>query len=161
MSLDLSDKQRANTAMQRSIDRSYEIEMRPVNALHTLADTLPALGIVAAVIGIIRAMGVIDQAPSVVAAMMAAALLGTFLGVFLAYGVVGPVATRLGQIVEEEERFYIVIQTVLSAHIDGVAPLTAVELGRTEVPTEMSITSDKLRHALQTARFKPHQTKAA
>lgn len=161
MSLDLSDHQRANSSMQRSIERSYETEMRPVNALHALADALPALGIVAAVIGIIRAMGVIDQAPSVVAAMMAAALLGTFLGVFLAYGLVGPVATRLGQIVEEEERFYIVTQTVLSAHMGGVAPIMAVELGRAEVPAEMSITSDRLRHALQAARFEARQTEAA
>ena len=161
MSLDLSDKQRAKDAMQRAIEREYEHEMRPVNALHALADALPALGIVAAVIGIIRAMGVIDQSPSVIGAMMAAALLGTFLGVFLAYGVVGPVASRLGQIVEADERFLLVIQTVLTAHLDGVAPLTAIELGRAEVPAELSITSDKLRHALQASRFDPQRTEAA
>ncbi len=161
MSLDLSNKQQASGSMQRSIDRAYETEMRPVNALHALADALPALGIVVAVIGIIRAMGVIDQSPSIVGAMMAAALLGTFLGVFLAYGVVGPVATRLGQIVDEEERFYIVIQTVLSAHINGIAPLTAIELGRAEVPSAISISADSLQHALQAARFETKQSAAA
>lgn len=161
VSMDLSDKQHAVSAMRRSIERSYESEMRPVNALHSLGDALPALGIVAAIIGIIRAMGVIDQAPGVVAVMMGAALLGTFLGVFLAYGIVAPVASRLGQIVEEEERFFIVIETVLSAYINDVAPLAAIELGRGEIPTELAVTSASLRHAMQAARFEQRQNKAA
>ena len=161
MSLDLSSMHRAGIAMDRSIERTIEARLRAVNALHTLADALPALGIVAAVIGIIRAMGVIDQAPSVIGAMMAAALLGTFLGVFLAYGLVGPVATRFGQIVEEEERFLLVIKTVMTAYGDGLAPLTAIELGRAEMPVELQLTPDELAHALQAARFEERRSAVA
>jgi len=159
--LDLSNNTRANEAMARSIERHYETRMRAVNALHNMADALPALGIVAAVIGIIRTMGVIDQSPDVIGAMMAAALLGTFLGVFLAYGVVSPVASRFGQIVEEEERFLEVIGVVLSAYGDGLAPLTAVELGRSEMPGDMMISSEALSRALQAARFEARKVRAA
>ena len=161
MGLDLSNNTRANEAMARSIARQYEARMRAVNALHNMADALPALGIVAAVIGIIRTMGVIDQSPDVIGAMMAAALLGTFLGVFLAYGVVSPVASRFGQIVEEEERFLEVIGVVLSAYGDGLAPLTAVELGRSEMPGDIMISSETLSHALQAVRFEAQKLRAA
>lgn len=161
MSLDLSSMHKAGSAMERSIERTVEARLRAVNALHTLSDALPALGIVAAVIGIIRAMGVIDQAPSMIGAMMAAALLGTFLGVFLAYGLVGPVATRFGQIVEEEERFLLVIKTVMSAYGDGLAPLTAVEMGRAEMPADIQLTPDALAHALQAARFEERRSAVA
>lgn len=161
MALDLSDMRRAQDAMSRNIDRYIEARLRGVNALHTLADALPALGIVAAVIGIIRTMGVIDQAPSVVGAMMAAALLGTFLGVFLAYGLVGPVASRFGQIIEEEERFLMVIKAVLTAYGDGLAPLTALELGRAEMPIGLQLSADELSHAMQAARFEERRSQAA
>lgn len=161
MALDLSDMARAREAMERSIERYMEARMRAVNALHTMADALPALGIVAAVIGIIRAMGAIDQAPSVIGVMMAAALLGTFLGVFLAYGIVGPVATRFGQIIEEEERFLLVIQTVLTAFGDRLAPLTAIELGRAEMPADIKLSPDELSRAIQAARFEERRAEAA
>ena len=161
MALDLSDPRRAEEAMDRAIDRHYEARMRAVNALHTVADALPALGIVAAVIGIIRTMSAIDQSPSVIGAMMAAALLGTFLGVFLAYGVVGPVATRFGQIVEEEEAMLQVTRTVLSAYGTGLAPLTAIELGRGDVPAGLQPGPDAVSHAMQAARFEAQERKAA
>ena len=106
-------------------------------------------------------MGVIDQAPSVVGAMMAAALLGTFLGVFLAYGLVGPVASRFGQIIEEEERFLMVIKAVITGYGDGLAPLTAIELGRAEMPIGLQISADELSHAMQAARFEERHSQAA
>jgi len=161
MALDLSDTSRASAAMDRNIERYVEARLRAVGALHTMADALPALGIVAAVIGIIRTMTAIDQAPSVVGAMMAAALLGTFLGVFLAYGVVGPVATRFGQIIEEEERFLLMIRAVLAGYADGLAPLTAIELGRTEMPERLQFSPDELARAMQAARFEERRAQAA
>ena len=161
MALDLSDTSRAGAAMDRNIERYVEARLRAVGALHTMADALPALGIVAAVIGIIRTMTAIDQAPSVVGAMMAAALLGTFLGVFLAYGVVGPIASRFGQIIEEEERFLLVIRAVLSAYADGLAPLTAIELGRAEIPERLQFSPDELARAMQAARFEERRAQAA
>ena len=139
--------------MEQRIEAHTDARFRAVSALHMVADALPALGIVAAVIGIIRAMGVIDQSPTVIGGMIAAALLGTFLGVFLAYGVVGPVATRFGQIVEEEEAFLRVSGVVLSAYAAGMAPLAAIELGRAAAPSALRPEPDSIMRAIQTARF--------
>lgn len=161
MALDLSDMSRADAAMERNIERYTDARMRAVGALHTMADALPALGIVAAVIGIIKTMGAIDQSPSVVGAMMAAALLGTFLGVFLAYGVVGPVASRFGQIVEEEEAFLQVIRSVLSSYGAGLAPVAAIEIARTEMPSTVQVSAEAVSHAVQAARFAGRRDAAA
>ena len=161
MSLDLSDMTRATSAAERSIIRHTDARMRAANALFGVADALPALGIVAAVIGIIRTMGAIDQSTTIIGQMMAVALLGTFLGVFLAYGIVGPVAARLAQIIEEEEQFLQVIHTVLSAYAAGLAPLSAVELGRAEIPGDIRLTSEELNRALQTARFQARRSQVA
>ena len=158
MALDLADPRRAEAAMEQRIEAHTDARLRAVSALHMIADALPALGIVAAVIGIIRAMGVIDQSPTVIGGMIAAALLGTFLGVFLAYGVVGPVATRFGQIVEEEEAFLEVTGTVLSAYAAGMSPLAAIELGRAAVPSDLRPEPDGVMHAIQAARFQTAKT---
>jgi chemotaxis protein MotA len=104
--------------------------------MQNMADALPALGIVAAVLGVIKTMSHIDQPPSVLGAMIGGALVGTFLGVFLAYGLVGPMATRLSQIVEEDGAFYKIIQSVLVAHLHGNAAQISVEIGRGSVPSE-------------------------
>lgn len=161
MSLDLSDMTRATVSAERSITRHTDARLRAANALFSVADALPALGIVAAVIGIIRTMGAIDQSTTIIGQMMAVALLGTFLGVFLAYGIVGPVAARLTQIIEEEEQFLQVIHTVLSAYAAGLAPLGAIELGRAEIPSDIRLTSEELNRALQAARFQVRRSQAA
>jgi chemotaxis protein MotA len=153
MALDLSDPKRAEARMDRAIELHVDERMKAVGALHTVADALPALGIVAAVLGIIRTMGAIDQAPAVLGAMIATALLGTFLGVFLAYGIVGPVAARFGQIVEEEARFLDTIRTVLSAYGEGVAPGVAIEMGRASLPLALQPAPDALENAVNAARF--------
>ena len=110
---------------------------RAVGALNSLADALPALGIVAAVLGIIKTMSLIDQSPDVLGPMIATALLGTFLGVFLAYGLVGPLAARFGQVVDEEILYLETIRTVITAWHEGVAPSTAVELARAGLPVHL------------------------
>lgn len=134
MALDLSDPQRADQRMMDAIDGHMDRRMKAVSALQTLADALPALGIVAAVLGIIRTMGAIDQDPAILGAMIGAALLGTFLGVFLAYGVVGPIASRYGQIVEEEALFLESIRSIIRNFGEGAAPSLALEMARTTLP---------------------------
>ena len=114
---------------------------------------MPALGIVAAVLGIIKTMGSIDQSPAVLGMMIGSALLGTFLGVFLAYGVVGPVAARFGQIVEDEAQPLDVIRTVLSAFGGGVQPGIAIELGRTAIPVDQRPDAESVERAQTSARF--------
>ena len=139
--------------MDQSIAAYLDQRMKAVGALNTLADALPALGIVAAVLGIIRTMGSIDQSPAVLGTMIGSALLGTFLGVFLAYGLVGPVAARFGQIVDEDARFLDVIRSTLGAYSEGLAPGIALEMGRAAIPPALQPDTATLEQALSASRF--------
>jgi chemotaxis protein MotA len=137
MALDLADPARADARMEQAIHAQLDRRLKAVGALNTLADALPALGIVAAVLGIIRTMSAIDQDPAILGVMIGAALLGTFLGVFLSYGLVGPIAARYAQIVEEEAGFLDTVRSVIRNFGEGVAPALAVELARTAVPPRL------------------------
>ncbi|WP_084420850.1 motility-associated protein [Henriciella litoralis] len=123
--------------LEEAIATTAETRHRAVGALNGLADALPALGIVAAVLGIIKTMSQIDQSPDVLGPLIAAALLGTFLGVFLAYGIVGPIAGRFGQVVDEEMRYLDTIRALICSWQEGVAPATAVELVRSSLPMDL------------------------
>ncbi|MBR9834694.1 MAG: chemotaxis protein MotA [Alphaproteobacteria bacterium] len=153
MALDPSAMAQADARLHDTVASLVEARQRAVSALHTLADALPALGIVAAVLGIIKTMGVIDQSPAILGAMIAAALLGTFLGVFLAYGLVGPIANRFGQVVEEEALYLDTIRTVLAGFAEGLAPRTAVELARSALPAELRPDIGALDNALMVTRL--------
>ena len=154
MALGTADPQRTDAQMDQAIHIEMSERMRAVSALNTIADALPALGIVAAVLGIIRTMGSIDQSPAVLGTMIGTALLGTFLGVFLAYGIVGPVAARYGQVLEEEAQMLETTRTVLSAYAGGAAPRTAIEIGRSAIPARLQPDMSELDQQLQQARFK-------
>jgi chemotaxis protein MotA len=125
--------------------------LKPAHALRNTADGLPALGIVAAVLGIIKTMGAINEPPEVLGLMIGKALVGTFLGVFLAYGIVGPMAARLNGVVEEEGQFYKIIKDVLVAHLHGNAAQVSVEIGRGQVPSSMQPSFAQLEEALNAA----------
>ena len=102
----------------------------PQHALQNMADALPALGIVAAVLGIVKTMGSIDKPPSVLGGMIGSALVGTFLGVFLAYGIVGPMANRLKQIIEQDEMIFHAVKQVVIASLHGWPQPLVVESAR-------------------------------
>ncbi len=102
----------------------------PQHALQTMADALPALGIVAAVLGIVKTMGSIDKPPTILGGMIGSALVGTFLGVFLAYGIVGPLAGRLKQVLEADEQIFHVIKQVVIASLHGYPQPLVVEAAR-------------------------------
>jgi len=123
--------------------------MHPSHAMQAMADALPALGIVAAVMGVIKTMGSISEPPAVLGKMIGGALVGTFLGVLLAYGLMGPFAARLKSVVEEESKFLEVIRAVLVAHLHGNAPQVAVETGRKMVPSAHMPSFQELEQALQ------------
>ena len=106
----------------------------PVSALSTTADSLPGLGIVAAVLGVVITMGALGGPPEEIGRKVAAALVGTFLGILLCYGLVGPVAARMGKAADEEHAFLQVLRVVMVAFLKGVAPIMAVEIGRRVVP---------------------------
>jgi chemotaxis protein MotA len=100
------------------------------HALQSMADALPALGIVAAVLGVIKTMGSIDQPPEILGKMIGGALVGTFLGVLLAYGIVGPIAGRLKQINAHDEKLYHSIKQVIVASLHGYPQPLVLEAAR-------------------------------
>jgi chemotaxis protein MotA len=135
MTMNLEDPHQVEDAMEKQLEKHHAEALAPADALQVTADGLPALGIVAAVLGVIKTMGSITEPPAVLGAMIGGALVGTFLGVFLAYGLVGPMANRLRAVVDEESSFYRIIQSVLVAHLHGNAAQISVEIGRGNVPS--------------------------
>src|ERR1700760_4679644 len=121
MTMNLEDPHQVEDAMEKQLEKHHHEAIAPADALQTLADGLPALGIVAAVLGVIKTMGSITEPPEVRGEMIGSALVGTFMGVFLAYGLVGPMATRMAAVIEEDSSFYKIIQCVLVAHLHGNA----------------------------------------
>ena len=114
-----------------------------------MADGLPALGIVAAVLGVIKTMSHINEPPAVLGAMIGGALVGTFLGILLAYGIAGPIASRLKGVVEEESKFTDVVRAVIVAHLNGNAPAVSAESGRKMAPTQFMPSFQELETATQ------------
>lgn len=137
VTLDVDDPHKIESYIEGQIEKHHKEELEPGNALQTLADAFPALGIVAAVLGVIKTMASINEPPEVLGKLIGSALVGTFLGVFLSYGIAGPFAQRAKQVVEEETQFYYVIRDILISIAQGDAPQIAVELGRTQVPSNL------------------------
>jgi chemotaxis protein MotA len=147
--MNADDPNQIEDVMARELKKTLMEELHPSHILQTMADGLPALGIVAAVLGVIKTMAHIDQPPAILGAMIGGALTGTFLGVLLAYGIVGPFSTRMKGIVEDEAKFLEVIRAVLVTHLHGNAPQVSVESGRKMVPTEHMPTFQELEEAVQ------------
>ncbi|NDV02532.1 flagellar motor stator protein MotA [Pseudoroseicyclus tamaricis] len=122
------------------------------HALQAVADALPALGIVAAVLGVIKTMGSIDQPPEILGKMIGGALVGTFLGVFLAYGFFGPFAARLTTVIDEELHFYKLIREVLVANLHRHAPNICIEVGRQNTPGHCRPSFSDLEEALKATK---------
>ncbi len=148
MTMNLEDPHQVEDAIEKQIEKHHHEAHKPAHAIQTLADAMPALGIVAAVLGIIKTMGAIDQPPAYLGKMIGSALVGTFLGVFFAYGLIGPFAARLGQVVDEESQFYKIIKDVLVAHLHGNAAQVSVELGRGQIPSSSQPSFGELEEAL-------------
>ncbi|MDO8802745.1 flagellar motor stator protein MotA [Phenylobacterium sp.] len=148
MTMNLEDPHQVEDAMEKQLEKHHHEALAPAGALQALADALPALGIVAAVLGVIKTMGSITEPPEVLGTMIGGALVGTFLGVFLAYGLVGPFAARLKEIIEEEGSYYRIIQSVLVAHLHGNAAQISVEIGRGSVPSGAQPSFLELEEAL-------------
>src|SRR6202789_4429864 len=121
MTMSLEDPHQVETAMEKQLEKHHHEALGPSGALQGMADALPALGIVAAVLGVIKTMGAISEPPEVLGKMIGSALVGTFMGVFLAYGLVGPMGQRLKALVDEDALFYNVIRDTLAAHFPGNA----------------------------------------
>src|ERR1051325_4802571 len=150
MTMNLEDPHQVEDAMEKQLEKHHHEALVPAHALQTMADGLPALGIVAAVLGVIKTMGSITEPPEILGGMIGGALVGTFLGVFLAYGLVGPIATRLKSIVDEDAQFYHVIRDILVAHLHGNSAQVSVEIGRGSVPGTSQPSFAELEESLNT-----------
>lgn len=135
MTMNFDDPHQVEDVMEKLLEKHHHEAAAPQHAIQTMADGLPAIGIVAAVLGVVKTMASINEPVEILGAMIGGALVGTFLGVFLAYCFVGPFATKLGQVYDEEHQFYLIIRAVLVSHLHGNAPQVSVEIGRTNVPT--------------------------
>ena len=116
--------------MEEEIHTLSKDKLKPYYALQAIADGLPAIGIIAAVMGIIKAMSALDQPPEVLGHLIGAALVGTFAGIFMSYGMAGPLATKIKSNRENEARLYIIIKQTLIAFMNGASPHIAIEHGR-------------------------------
>ena len=116
--------------MDEEIHTIRHDKLKSYNALTVVGDAFPALGIVAAVLGVIKAMGAIDQSPEILGGLVGAALVGTFLGIFLNYAVVAPVAAKIKVVREKKNRLYIIVKQTLLAYMNGSLPQVALEFGR-------------------------------
>jgi chemotaxis protein MotA len=124
------------------LDQTLDLDMevhhhdatQPTTALSTMADSLPGLGIVAAVLGVVITMGALGGPPEEIGHKVAAALVGTFLGILLCYGLIGPVAQNMAKAAEEEHAFYYVLRVLMISFLKGTAPIMAVEVARRAIP---------------------------
>jgi chemotaxis protein MotA len=147
--MNADDPNQIEDVMARELKKTLHEELHGAHSLQTLADSLPALGIVAAVLGVIKTMGHINEPPAVLGAMIGSALTGTFLGVLLAYGFVGPFAARIKGTIEEESKYFEVIRAVLVAHLHGNAPQVSVETGRKMAPNQHMPTFQELEATVE------------
>lgn len=116
--------------MDEEIHTITKDKLKPYQSLQTVSDGLPAIGIVAAVLGVIKAMGSLDKPPEYLGALIAAALVGTFAGIFMSYCMAGPVATKVKVVREKQAKQYIIIKQTLIAFVSGATPHIAIEYGR-------------------------------
>ena len=147
--MNYDDPHQVEDVLEKQIEAHKKHDGHASHALQALADALPALGIVAAVLGVIKTMASIDQPPEVLGKMIGGALVGTFLGVFLAYGLVGPFAAKVGLVSEQDGMFYNLIREVLIANLHNHAPNICIEVGRQHAPHDMRPSFNEMDEALR------------
>lgn len=132
--------------MDEEIETITYDKMKPYQALTAVGDGLPALGIVAAVLGVIKAMGALDQSPELLGGLIGAALVGTFAGIFMSYGMVSPLAHKVKVTRQKKIRLYIIVKQTLLAFMNGAMPQIAVEYGRKTIPAKERPTIDQVEN---------------
>jgi chemotaxis protein MotA len=138
--------------LESDLEVHHHEATQPVSALSTMADSLPGLGIVAAVLGVVITMGALGGPPEEIGRKVAAALVGTFLGILLCYGVVGPLSQRMSKTADEERAFLNVLRAVMISFLKGIAPIMAVEIGRRVVPGHVRPSFKEVEEACRGAK---------
>jgi chemotaxis protein MotA len=146
--------------MDEDLEVHHQEAVRPAATLARISDALPGLGIVAAVLGVVITMQAIDGPASEIGHKVAAALVGTFLGILLCYGFVGPMATHLELMAENDSRYLVCIKAGLLATYKGFAPTIAVEFARRVIPGEERPDFDETEQYCRSLRPEP-QAEAA
>ncbi len=151
------------------MDQMMELDMevchneatQPVNALTTVADALPGLGIVAAVLGVVITMGALGGPPEEIGQKVAAALVGTFLGILLCYGVAGPLSSNMSKTADEHNSYLHFFRVLLLAFLKGSAPMIAIETGRRAIPSHARPTFDEMEKHCKSGASTAQQASAA
>ncbi|MBO6814729.1 MAG: flagellar motor stator protein MotA [Rhizobiaceae bacterium] len=137
--------------MEEEIHTLSQDRLKPYQAVQSVADALPALGIVAAVLGVIKAMGSLDKPPEILGALIGAALVGTFAGIFMSYGMAGPLAAKIKSVRQKQSRQFVVIKQTLIAFMNGATPHIAIEHGRKTVSAKDRPTLDMVEEQTMNA----------
>ena len=127
------DPNAVEDVMDNALKTHHHDDIRPADTLQSLADALPALGIVAAVLGVVKTMGSIDKPPAILGAMIGSALVGTFMGVLLAYGIVAPLANRMKLVIETDAAIYHVVKQIIIASLHGHPQPLVIEAARSGI----------------------------
>ena len=151
-SMNYDDPHQVEEVLEKRMEANLHHSLLSSHALQTMADGLPALGIVAAVLGVIKTMASIDQPPEILGKMIGGALVGTFLGVFLSYAFVGPFAGKVKAVVEEDAHFYQLIREVLVANLHEHATSICIEVGRQNTPAHCRPSFNDLEDALKSVK---------
>jgi chemotaxis protein MotA len=151
--MNADDPHQIEDLLARELKKALAEKLHGSHALASVADALPALGIVAAVLGVIKTMAHINDPPAVLGEMIGGAMVGTFLGVLLSYGLAGPIAARMKGVFEEESKYFEVIRAVLVTHLHGNAPQISVETGRKMAPSEHMPSFAELEVAVQAVQI--------
>lgn len=151
-SMNYDDPHQVEEVLEKRMEANLHHAMHSSHALQTIADGLPALGIVAAVLGVIKTMGSIDQPPEILGKLIGGALVGTFLGVFLAYGIVAPFASKVKAVIKEDAHFYQLIREVLVANLYAHPTNICIEVGRQNTPGHMRPGYSELEEALKATK---------
>lgn len=123
--------------MERDMEVHHHGTIAPVASLHSVADSLPGLGIVAAVLGVVITMGALGGPPEEIGHKVAAALVGTFLGILMCYGLVGPLAANMTKLADEQNSYLQVLRVLILSFLKGNAPIVAVEMARRSIPSHV------------------------
>ena len=145
--MNYDDPHQVEEVLEKRLEANFHHSMHGTHALQTIADGLPALGIVAAVLGIIKTMGSITEPPEVLGKLIGGALVGTFLGILLAYGFVAPLASAIKGAQESNSKYFVCIKAGILAHMQGYAPAVSVEFARKTLMSSVRPTFAELEEA--------------
>lgn len=146
--------------METDLEVHHHTSTQPITALSTMADSLPGLGIVAAVLGVVITMGALGGPPEEIGHKVAAALVGTFLGILLCYGLVGPIASNMAKVADDENAYLRVLRTVIISFLRGAAPVMAVEAARRAIPGRVRPSFNEVEQACRGGSAAPEAAAA-